>query len=367
MIDTVKLRSPYLTAAAADMCELSLDRILRVNLGTGKQEYELTTGLLEGSWDNRISVRLEREDWVEDHEGKKLTKTESEPYLVVEGSVHKALLGHNAFGGPVDVYASCRWFVALLGRLLGVDLPDGAEWQIRRIDIAHCYELGRQGVEEYLGSLCWASYPRRRVIKYGSHTVMAPGDMTTVKVYDKGTEYRKHDMARLKGVDSQLAYDVAVIADGIVRVEVGIKARKLDTQGSCLVGCVQDEWLEEVWALEVCKLVRECEGLEVLRESREVRSRLYEVYGSRLAKALFGTWMELAGFGEEETRSAANRASFYRHRKQLQAAGVSWIGSDVVVRKAAIPSGFSLMGTKYRLSGVADSVREQLEGYARAA
>lgn len=367
MIDTLKLRSPYLDEDTAWSIEKVLDRVTRKNMLTGDILYEVTSGLLEGSWDNRLSIKLEREDWVEDREGRKLTKVPSLPYVVAEGSVHKALLGHNVYGGPVDAYASCRWFAAFVGQVLGVDLPDGAEWQVRRIDIAECFALGLEGSKELLASLSWASYPRRSVRRYGNECVLAPGDMSTIKCYRKGAEFRKHDYTRLAGFDRGWADSLIDTADGIVRVEVGIKARMIDSHGSALVSAIDDSWLSEVWRQEVTKLVREAVNVDVVRTAREVWARLAETYGTRLARSLYGTWLDLASVGDNEVRGRMCRTSFYRQRSQLQGAGVAWIGTDIKLTHSAIPAGFSFLDGACRLTEVESSVVTRLKEYRRAA
>lgn len=93
---------------------------------------------VEGSYDHRVSVALQRRQWVSvprskvdvfDKEGKRVGRKwqnetfmeECPPYLEVEGSIDKAMLGHNVDGGPDLVAAAVRWFV---GELAGqLDLP----------------------------------------------------------------------------------------------------------------------------------------------------------------------------------------------------------------------------------------------------
>lgn len=368
MIDTIKLRSPFLSEDIAFSIERTLDRIERWQMETGEVLYGITSGMLEGSYDHQISIRLEREDWVVDRKSRKLTKDASEPYVVVEGSVHKALMGHNCYGGPCDVQGACRWFVCHIGNILGVPLPDGLEWQIRRIDWAEVFDLGRGGSVELLSALSWASYPLRSVRRYGNECVLAAGDMTTIKAYLKGPEFSRHDFRRLANEDINWASAVQADADRLIRVEVGVKGRKLDTLPSCYVGAVTEGWLRDLWRAEVQKLVRESQAdVEVVRTAREVKVRLYEVYGSRLAKALYGTWLELSSLGDSEAKLSMSRRTYYRQRAQLSEAGVSWFGGDVQLKHSLIPMGFSFLGDDCRLTQVSDTVVAQLREFSAVA
>ena len=63
MLDTVKLISPYLPEADAECIERACVLRSAVQVSTGEVLYSLTTGSLEGSFDSRVSVRVEREEW----------------------------------------------------------------------------------------------------------------------------------------------------------------------------------------------------------------------------------------------------------------------------------------------------------------
>src|SRR3990167_1080820 len=97
--DTVKLRSPFLDPSI--MARIEAQCILRsgMHMGTGEVLYELHAGELLGSWDSRIAIKPMHEEHVCDKNG--VTRyAPCEPYLIVEASVHKAMLGHNVYGGP---------------------------------------------------------------------------------------------------------------------------------------------------------------------------------------------------------------------------------------------------------------------------
>lgn len=368
MIDTVKLRSPSLTQEVAVKVALGLKERNCIDLGTGEVEYCITAGSLLGSYDSRISVRIECEQWISDLQNNVVSKVECAPYLVVEGSIHKALMGHNVYGGPMDFQRSCEWLIKDIGRRLGVKLPPGSMWTVRKVDWSEVFDLGSDvAVAEYIESLNAAHYPRRNVHRYGSQAIYAPGDITTIKVYHKGPEYRRHDKARIaekmNANDAEWLYDYAM---KLCRIEVSIKARKLDIDygGSPCVSAVTTPYLENAWSREVSRLLREGKSdMDIVRTHKEVRNRLYELYKAPKAAALFGTWMQLSALGDKNTREVMSKTSFYRHRNELEAAGCSWFGSDIVIRHTSIPVGFSpTLQDSRRLTEVATEVNLKMAG-----
>ncbi len=353
MIDTVKLRSPELPEDIAAMIEGQLMIRRGIDGPTGEVLYELVSGPLVGSYDHRISCSVKRERWVTERLTRRtdnhrvLTTLEAcGPYLEVEGSAHKAMLGHNLEGGSSDPQAVCAWFVDLLARGLGVELPEAAVWDVRRIDVAEVYALDYAGCEAYIRGLSMADYPRRKILRYGSESVFFPGSTSAIKAYHKGPEFHKHDRPRLRGVLN--LEEVAALqwrANELLRVEVEIKARKLDTdfQGPPKVGQLTESYITDFFDQEIAKMLREGEtASEIVRTSEAVLDRLTERYTAGQAAALYGTWLRFSAHGEQMTKRKMTQRTFYDHRKKLTAAGVSWHGSDVaIIQAGSIPAGFS--------------------------
>jgi II/X family phage/plasmid replication protein len=353
MIDTVKLRSPELPEDVA----VAIERQLMIRRGidgpTGEVLYELVSGQLEGSYDHRISCTVKRERWVSERitrrtdNHRNLTYLEPcAPYVEVEGSAHKAMLGHNLEGGSSDPQAVCGWFVEVLARGFGVELPVATLWEVRRVDVAEVYALDYAGCEAYIRGLSMADYPRRTIMRYGSESVFFPGSTSAIKVYHKGPEFSKHDRSRLRGVvSSEVLAALQWRANKLLRVEVEIKARKLDTdfQGPPTVGQLTESYITDFFDREIAKMLREGEtASEIVRTSEAVLERLYGWYSPARASALYGTWLKFAAHGEELTKRKMSKTTFYRQRQELTAAGVSWHGSDVAIIQAGpIPAGFS--------------------------
>jgi hypothetical protein len=378
-LDSLKLRSPALSECAASAIEHCLVLRQAIDGPTGELLYSLTAGSLEGSWDSRVSVAVKREEWVSTRrlENPKQVDTvlrPCEPYLVVEGSVHKALMGHNVYGGPCDVLSAATWFIAHLAMRLGCELPDAAGWQVRRIDWAEIYGLPYVAIEQYVHGLNNAAFPRRSVARYGDESLSCPGTTSTVKVYHKGPEFSKHDYRRLKAriaVDELL--NLQNRANDLLRVEVAVKARKLDDDfgHAPLVSELDEAYLLAIYDREVARLLREGgPTMKTVRKHHEVRDRLYEKYEERLAGLLFGTWFQLAALGEKVTREKMADSTFRRHRSQLQEAGVAWHGADVHVVEVAsiLPGDFSpVRSDPRRVVGEDPRVIEQLAPFRRVA
>jgi II/X family phage/plasmid replication protein len=354
MLDTVRLRSPALEEATAQAVEQSCQRRMCFEIATGWVVYELTTGALSGSWDERVSIRVMREEWTVPEGQRAAIMQPCAPYVLLEGSVHKALLGHNVHGGPLDAVAACRWLVADVAARLEVALADGAAWTVQRVDWTEVYDLGTfAGVQEYVHALKLAEMPRRRPCTYPGG-VYFPGHTTTVKLYHKGPEFYKHDRKRLmQALGVKPTAELYARANTLLRFEVELHARKLDDDyrkssnlqaGKPTVAWLTREYLESVHDREAGRLLREGQAdMDTVRTNRAVSRRLKDTYGQTLGNQLFGTWLQLAALGEEVVKVELPRRTFYRHRKQLVDAGCSWKGADVriIAQVSAIPEGFS--------------------------
>jgi II/X family phage/plasmid replication protein len=110
--------------------------------------------------------------------------------------------------------------------------------------------------------------------------------------------------------------------------------------------------LQRVYDNEVERLLREGkQGMETVRTSREVLRRLKEEFGETRGLQLYGFWTSLCSLGDDAARVHYSRATFFRNRKCLEEAGVSWRGSDlqVVANDGALDSGFVPLRSDHRL------------------
>ncbi len=375
MIDTVCMRSPYLPDDDALTIEMHLTRHTGVNNATGEILYERTKGQVSGSHGALLNLRLERTRLLVPPEAPPHTRpieVECAPYLIAEGSVHKLMLGHNICGGPCAFVLSMEWYVHELERILGVNLPPAGIWQVDRIDWAECYRLSPAGVREYIDGLNAATYPRRKVVHHAGESVYATGDTTTVKIYDKAIEFSQNDAKRLRKHKHWMeAHTLQELADGVLRLEVTIRASKLraDLGAKPLVSDITDEYLRGVFDREIMKLLKEGRSdRNTVRAHAGVLQRLNEVHPAKLARTLFATWTQLTLLHEGKVRASLGDSTFYRHRSALMAAGCAWSGSGMVEYKSALPDGFSpIRSDRHYLADVDPAVVECLRPFVSLA
>ena len=146
--DTIKLKSPAMPFDLVKYIEQQCICRSGVDLASGAMLYEIFTGELSASWDSRIRVVPMFQDWQINANGV-AQLAPSRPYIIVEASVHKAMMGHNIYGGPT-VFADCaRFLVDLVAQLLAVELPDPQNWTVHRVDVAHVYNLRKPAIKEF--------------------------------------------------------------------------------------------------------------------------------------------------------------------------------------------------------------------------
>lgn len=396
MYDTVKLRSPSLEDMQADIIDQALKTRQAVINATGEVLYSITSDELAGSWDHRIRVQLCRDEVVQEafypdappipktfawHPDPEVNAERSRvaalsiaadpviketfrrpcaPYLIVEGSIHKAMLGHNITGGPQEFIPAARWFVRQIADRVACSLPDADEWIVQKVDVTECYRLSYEAIEEFIGSLNRAQYPRRERGSYGCHSLHFGGTTTAFKLYHKGVEFAKNDGKRLRQfLDPDGVQELQQLANGIMRLEISIKSKKLTEKfgEQPTVAEITDAVLASIHDHEVAKVIREgkTEDMRTVRKAKDVQYRLFHEapISARLAGTLYGLWFRLSVLGEDDVRKDMAVSTFRRQRSQLERAGCSWAGTDIVIIHSCIPVGFSLRRS--------DSLRDTVE------
>lgn len=369
MIDTVILISPKISDEVCNQVVKACQKKYAIDCESGEILYEFTAASLTNSADNRISLQIKDYDWIKGSNDVTASKVDCDRYLRVECSIHKQMLGHNIFGGSSDFKMCVKWLILHLNEVLECKLPDYKYWLVDKIDTTETYDLGSEkAVKSWFRHMNNAEYSRRyeKIQRYGDVGLYIPGSTTTLKFYHKGTEFWIHDRKKAKRIlDFVQVNKLQDIANRILRVEVSIKSRKLKYLFGRrpFVAEIEDDLLKKIYDEEVNKILKGFNGDEkMIRKTEAVEKRLYEVYNERLAGLLLGTWMRLSTLGEKYTKSRMKETTFYRQRKQLLDAGITWLGTDIEIIDCDYPVDFKpVRGNECWMPYVLPEIQEKIE------
>ena len=108
-----------------------------------------------------------------------------------------------------------------------ISLPTLKHWFLQRIDIAICFDLQNQyNVETYIDNLSSCRFPKRKLKHYEGESIYLTGSTTTLKIYNKLREFKKHDYKKFKDSNFDIFKYLEQIK-GFIRFECEIKKKKL--------------------------------------------------------------------------------------------------------------------------------------------
>lgn len=316
MIDTVEIMSPELDDILLSNIRSKSLELQKLDVDTGEVYYRLTTRELIGSYDSKLSVRI--------IQGNKIK---------IGGSIHKFLMGHNCFNGPENIQECCKYLINIVQAELKINLPCWEEWELMRVDVAYCFDMGGQyEVEELINSLRGCTFPRKKPLNFGTNGMYFPGAATTFKIYYKGAEFKKHDLSRLMKYANVDVYAIKQIADRLVRFECEIRKRKMKYDKiDNRLKYINNDYFINVYKDEVLKIYKEGESdMEIVKNVIDVRERLKYCYKTRKANSLFNYWSRIQIEGENTVKNNIPESSWYRIKKDLAAAGVSLKGNLMI-------------------------------------
>lgn len=391
MYDTVVLKSPEILLSEIPKIHEFCVKYEGVDLSTGEIMYAITSGKLEGSYDYRIRIEITDMDWIKENQTPEKVKTYW--HLEVECSLHKLMLNHNCYGGPVDVKKSILYLVRFLENVMNVELPCFLGWEVYQIDVSKIFRFQNSSICGKIMSNLKNAYYSRRKPQIFDTSILFSGSTTSNKFYWKGPEYKKHDYKRMmkyikRGIDmlqgKEDNYDleqsrltplfvknekILERAMRIIRFECSIKSRKLKQlfgKETVLVEDLNDSILHCCMQQELRKLIREDENdMDIVRRSDLVLERLQRLHGSRLGNVLYSTWTQLVQFGNKSTKELMSKPTFYRHLKILEECGCSWNCTAVNLKPFSIvPADFSFINDNYADDSVDPEVIAKLEQVA---
>lgn len=325
---------------------------------TGTVEWEFFTGEIRDSWDARIGLSLVDNEIV-NRNGKPEKRRLEHPRLRVECSIHKAMMGHNVFGGPERFQPAVVWLVDELSEQMGCELPNAMEWQVQRIDWAEIFQF--TAMKEWFSQLKHLYYPRRgeSAIRWESTSFWVSTSMVFSKVYQKQAEFLAHDYSRVVRMQGEKQAEfLKQISENIIRCDVELRPRKIkaihNVKGrDVYVREIDDDLLREVWVSEMGKILQFNEKVkESYCDTYSVSIQLmHSGFTPKKQMILFGTWQALSSLGEEHCKKMMPKATFLRHKKELKDLGITWASTDAMVVKDETVSWVPRLGCDEHIQG----------------
>lgn len=220
MIDTIKIYAEIDKETHDKIKSLSVVKS-SIDNSINQLQYEIINDHLEGSFSSKLSVKVGC--------GSKYRFANLGYFIEIEGSYHKIVKGYNSHNGFYDIVAISNNLINMVSLSYDVELPEIEQWYLQRCDIAICYDLKTQdNVKSYINSLSRCNYPRRSPKFYYDESIYLSGTTTTLKIYNKLLEFKKHDLKKFINKEFDL-FSYQRIISGFVRFECEIKKKMLQS------------------------------------------------------------------------------------------------------------------------------------------
>jgi len=249
-------------------------------------------------------------------------------YLEIEGSYHKLVKGYNSHNGFCNLPFICYELIKKVQNEYNIKLPSLKHWFLQRIDIAICYNLSSQyNVTSYIDNLSHCSYPRRNLKHYEGESIYLSGSTTTIKIYNKLKEFKKHDRKKFQDTNFNINNYCEEIK-GFIRFECEIKKPKLKqlySKDYIRINTVGYKDLKEIWKQEFQKFFKLIENdFSIIRNKEDVKKRLQNLYTPIRAKNLFDFYLLILVEGIQEIRKRTNKSSYYKNISDLKKANIDF-------------------------------------------
>lgn len=328
MIDTIKIyceinKETHDKIKSLSIVKNSVDNSKNVLL------YEIINDHLQGSYDSRLSVRVGC--------GSKYHFVDKGFYIEIEGSYHKIIKGYNSHDGYCDLEFIVQNLIQMVELSYNVDLPIIDDWYLQRCDIAICYNLENQdNVKSYINSLSRCQYPRRNAKFYYDESLYLSGTTTTLKIYNKMLEFKKHDIKKFNSSEFNLENYLDYIK-GFIRFECEVKKKmltKMYNKKHIKILDLNYEKLKEVWCDEFMKLLKFIKNdLKIVRGREEVKERLNKLYKPSKSNRLYNFYCAIQLNGLIDTKENMSKSVYYRNIKELEEAKVDFSQSYIIEEK----------------------------------
>lgn len=319
MIDTIKMYSSINKEIYDKIKSKSIVKS-SVNNNTKEQLYEITNDHLEGSYDSKLSVKVDS--------SAKYRLTNTEYCIEIEGSYHKIVYGYNSHNGYYDLKFIVENLIQMVELAYNIKLPDIGFWYLQRVDIAICYDLENQeNVKSYINSLSRCQYPRRNAKFYYDESLYLTGTTTTLKIYNKMLEFKKHDIKKFSSRNFDIFTYLRQI-QGFIRFECEIKKKMLKNiynENHISIEKIKYEDLKKVWSEEFMKVLQFIKNdLEIVRGREKVYNRLHEIYKPYRANQLFYFYCSIQLNGLIDIKKHTSSSTYYRNISDLKKAKIDF-------------------------------------------
>lgn len=318
MIDTVK----FYTMIDKKIYTLILNKsIIKTSYSksTGEVFYEIVNDSLEGSFSSSLSVRVSS--------GAKYNFVNY--YCIeIEGSFHKIIKGYNALNGYYNLTEILLKLINIVENYYNIKLPKYQHWFVNRVDITKCFDLNTNDkVSAYINNLSHCNYPKRNIKYYQDESIYLSGTTTTLKIYNKLLEFKKHDYKKLASLNFNVI-EFSNLIDGFIRFECEIKKKKLEkvyNKKYIRVRNIRYIDLEKVWRDEFMKFIKMFENdLTKVYKKSDVEQRLKFLYKPNLANILYNFFISICADGLDNVKARTSSTTYYRNIKYLKNANIDF-------------------------------------------
>ena len=246
----------------------------------------------------------------------------------LNGSFHKFTLGYNSHNGFYNLTDICKSLIQIVENSYGIKLPNINHWFLQRIDIAICFDLKNQkNIKNYINNLSCCNFPRRNLKHYEDESIYLTGSTTTLKIYNKMVEFKKHDLSNFLNTDFDLVKYLDTI-NGYIRFECEIKKKKLKyifNKNFIRVTHVTYSDLKRIWYNEFSKFLKNIEtDYKKISDRQAVKTRLYLLYTKARAKHLYDFYILILAEGLKSVKENTNRSMYYKNIADLKKANIDF-------------------------------------------
>lgn len=330
MIDTIKIYTEIDIETYNKIKSVSIVKS-SVNNNTKQCLYEITNDHLEGSYDSKLSVRIDS--------GVKYQFVDKGYCIEIEGSYHKIINGYNSHNGYIDLEFIVQNLIQMVELSYNIELPSLKYWYLQRVDIAICYDLENQeNVKSYINSLSRCSYPRRNAKFFYDESLYLSGTTTTLKIYNKLLEFKKHDIKKFNNNTNFNLLEYINSIKGFIRFECEIKKKMLkkffNEEKHIKVININYEMLKKVWSDEFMKVLQFIKNdLEIVRGRELVYKRLNELFKVSRANQLYYFYCSIQLNGLKDIKNNTSSSTYYRNIKDLKYAKIDFSQSYKIEEK----------------------------------